>query len=268
MAGNLKGMKVLVVGASAGIGRHVASVAADSGAQIAVASRRREPLEELVAAAGGGTIITADLSKPEDCARIAAEAGAALGTIDLVVFAAGTAKIRPLRKLTAEEWALTLGTNLVGINLTIAALLPHMAEGAVLGVMSSEAAGRPHYGLGHYAASKSAVEDTMRAWRIEHPAVRFTTLVIGSTEGTEFANNFELEEMQEAFPIWAAQGNFPSWHMKAEEVATVCVEMLATLLPHRTVGVDELVLRSPAPLVGTEDSVASALDAAAQRDDG
>ena len=139
-----------------------------------------------------------------------------------------------------------------------------MAEGAVIGVMSSEAAGRPHYGLGHYAASKSAVEDTLRAWRIEHPAVRFTTLVIGSTEGTEFANNFELEEMQEAFPIWAAQGNFPSWHMKAEEVATVCVELLATLLHHRTVGVDELVLRSPAPLVGTEDSVASALEAAGQ----
>jgi NAD(P)-dependent dehydrogenase (short-subunit alcohol dehydrogenase family) len=121
--------------------------------------------------------------------------------------------------------------------------------------MSSESAGRPFYALGAYAASKSAVEDTMRAWRVEHPEFRFITFVVGSTVPTDFASNFDPEEMVSAFPVWAAQGNAPAEYMQVEEVADVTVNFFASLLPNKTVGLETFSLRSPAPLTGSTDTM-------------
>lgn len=259
----LSGKGVLVVGASAGIGRAVAVRAARDGAEVAVVARRKEALEVLTEEIGGGTIIVADLSVSSDCNRIAEEARASLGQIDIVLFTAATARLRTLKDMTAEEWAVTLNTNLVGVNLTIAALLPHLSDRALVAVASSESAGRPFYALGSYAASKSAVEDTMRAWRVEHPEVRFTTLVVGTTIPTEFSSNFDPDEMVSAFPIWAAQGNAPADYMQADEVADVAVGVFEALLPNRTVGLEVMSLRSPAPLTGNADTMlATATDAA------
>jgi NAD(P)-dependent dehydrogenase (short-subunit alcohol dehydrogenase family) len=257
MSQGLSGKGVLVVGASAGIGRAVALRAAGDGARIAVVARRQDALESLTKQAGGGTIITADLSLPADCDRIAEEAGAALSQIDVVLFAASTARLRTLQKMTAEEWAVTLHTNLVGVNLTIAGLLPHLTDKALVTVMSSESAGRPFYALGAYAASKSAVEDTMKAWRVEQPGIRFITFVVGATVPTDFASNFDPEEMVSAFPVWATQGNAPAEYMQVEEVADVTVNCLASLLPNKTVGLEVFSLRSPAPLTASTDTMTS-----------
>ena len=254
----LAGKRMLVVGASAGIGRSIALRAAGDGCEIAVVARRRDVLEELTAKAGSGSVIVADLALPEDCSRIADEAAAALGSIDVVVFAAATAQLRPLHTMSPAEWARTLDTNLIGVNLTIARLLPHLRDGALVVVMSSESAGRPFYGLGAYAASKSAAEDTLRAWRIEQPSFRFVTLVVGMTAPTDFASNFEPDEMTDAFPVWAAQGNAPAELMKRNEVADVAVDLIAAVLPHRSVGMETVVLRSPAPLTGAGDALADA----------
>jgi NAD(P)-dependent dehydrogenase (short-subunit alcohol dehydrogenase family) len=259
----LSGKGVLVVGASAGIGRAVAVRAAHHGAKIAVVARRKEALEALTQEVGGGTVIVADLSASTDCARIAEEAGASLGKIDIVLFTAATARLRTLKNMTAQEWAVTLNTNLVGVNLTIAALLPHLSGGALVVVASSESAGRPFYALGGYAASKSAVEDTMRAWRIEQPEVRFTTLVVGTTVGTDFASNFDPDEMISAFPIWAAQGNAPADYMQADEVADVAIGVFESLLPNRTVGLETFSLRSPAALTGSADTMIAKVNAVA-----
>jgi short-subunit dehydrogenase len=73
MTGELHGTRLVVVGASAGIGRAIALRAATAGAQLALVSRRREPLEELAKEVGGACVITADLSVHDDCARIARE---------------------------------------------------------------------------------------------------------------------------------------------------------------------------------------------------
>ncbi len=260
MIDGLAGKKVLIVGASSGIGRAVAIEAAQNGADIAVVARRADKLETLVAEAEGGTIIVADISKPTDCTRIAEEAAAALGTIDMVVIAAGMARLRKLERLDAEDWASILNTNLVGVNMAISALLPHVAESGIVAAMSSESAGRPFYGLGAYAASKSALEDTMRAWRVERPDRRFVTLVIGSTVGTDFPADFENEAMQEAFPFWAAQGNANSAYMEPDGVALVTMSALGSLLSAPGVGIESIVLRSPAPMGASVESIQAPVD--------
>jgi len=257
----LAGKKVVVIGASAGIGRAVALRAAQDGAELAVVARRREPLDELAATVRSATVITADLTSAADCARIGEEAAAALGTIDVVLFTAAIARLRTLRELTPEDWAQTVGTNLVGTNLAISGLLPHLAHRGVVSVMSSESAGTPFWGLGSYAATKSAVEDTMRAWRVEHPAARFVTLVVGTTVPTGFADNFDPAEMAAAFPIWAAQGKAPSEYMQVDQVADVVVGVFAAMLPNPTVGLETVFLRSPAPLTGSVDTMTATADA-------
>jgi hypothetical protein len=84
----------------------------------------------------------------------------------------------------------------------------------------------------------------MRAWRVEHPDARFVTLVVGTTVPTEFANNFEPDEMAAAFPIWAAQGNAPAEYMQVDEVADVVVGVFgARCSPNRSVGMETVFLR-------------------------
>ena len=86
---SLADRRVLVVGASAGIGRAFASQAIAGGAAVAVVGRRAERLAELVDGLPLAVAVAGDVRAPADCSRIVAEAIAALGGIDLLLYCAG-----------------------------------------------------------------------------------------------------------------------------------------------------------------------------------
>ncbi len=93
----LAGKRALVTGASAGIGRGIATALAAEGVQLAIQARRTELLESLadeIVADGGSrpTIITADLYEDGVATRIVDEANAGLGGIDIVVNNAGQSR--------------------------------------------------------------------------------------------------------------------------------------------------------------------------------
>jgi hypothetical protein len=63
--------------------------------------------------------------------------------------------------------------------------------------------------MGLYAASKVALEKSVEVWKIEHPRVRFTTMVIGSTAGTSFFASAEKprpEDLDRFQAEWQARG--------------------------------------------------------------
>jgi NADP-dependent 3-hydroxy acid dehydrogenase YdfG len=244
---------MVVVGASMGIGRAVAVGAVQAGAEVLMVARRGGVLRDAVAEAGGGSFVEADLRSPSDCARIGAEAQRILGPVDLVVFAAGTALMRPLHEMSASEWSGMLETNLMGINLTIAAMLPSLASGAIVAALSSEAVGHPFYWLVGYAASKAALEESLRGWRVEHPEVRFSCIQVGATVPTDFGSNFEPERLEPALEVWARQGRAQASLMATDDVAQVILGVLATASPHPGVGLEHIALRSPAPVIATAD---------------
>lgn len=256
----LEGRRVLVVGASSGIGRAFAIRAVRAGAKVAMVARRADRLAELVAEAGGGEAIEADLRVPDDCARIGEAAATALGRLDVVLVTAGASSLTWIDEATADDWQLAVSTNLVGVNLTIQSLLPVLEPGAVVLACSSESVGQPRAGLVTYAASKAALEESLRGWRVEQPGFRFGCLTIGATFPTEFGTSWDPVKLGRALETWALHGLAKAELMETDHVAEVLVGTLGVAAAYPGVGIEQLTLRSPAGTTSeTEGDVTAAM---------
>lgn len=237
----LAGARILVVGASAGIGRAVACAAIAQGAQVCVTARRQEVLAELCAEAGGGTVVAGDLTDPDDCTRVVERAVAAMGGIDLVLHAAGTGTMARICEPDPVAWARDHAVNAIGPTLLTAAALPHLSPDAIVAFLSSESTGETRWGLSSYTASKAALDATIRSWRVEHPERRFLRIVMGATMPTEFGASFGEEVLGTAFERWAAAGVSMTF-METDEVGRHLAETFAVLLAHPTIDVPDLCL--------------------------
>ena len=83
-AGTMKGRRVLIVGASSGLGASFAKAAAREGADVTISARRTERLVALVEEMGTGTAVSGDAIVPADAKRVAQTASDAMGGIDLM----------------------------------------------------------------------------------------------------------------------------------------------------------------------------------------
>ncbi|MHB1784608.1 MAG: SDR family oxidoreductase [Acidimicrobiales bacterium] len=203
----LTALRLLVVGASSGIGRRLAVAAAAAGASVALAARRKELLRAAVVEAGPAAMaIFCDVRRPADCQRVVDEAVAALGGLDAVVYAAGVSPLARVIDAGPEVWQAVVETNLVGPALVAAAAIPHLlASRGRLVLLGSSSVGRPFPGLVPYAATKAAVHELARGLRSEHPDLRVTTVVVGPT-ATDFASGWDPALMAILFERWAAEG--------------------------------------------------------------
>lgn len=245
----LAGKRVVVVGASAGIGRAFAIRAGKEGANLLVAARRSDRLVEAVAEAGCGTSVAADARNAQDCERIAGAARDRLGAIDLLFVSIGYAPLRMFADTSSEEWFDVMQTNVVGVHRVVKACLPVLEPAAVVATMTSETVGQPRAALGAYSCSKAALAESMNAWRTEHPEFRFCNVTVGGTVPTEFTTAFDAELLGEAVQQWIARGLLQRTMMTPEDVADVLAGMFASMLDFPGVGLENLVLRPASPLV-------------------
>jgi NAD(P)-dependent dehydrogenase (short-subunit alcohol dehydrogenase family) len=243
----LDGERVVVVGASAGIGRAFAVRAVKCGAEVVLGARRVSALHEAVGEAGGGSAIAVDVCDATSRDQFVAGAVEHLGSIDLLLSTVGSAELRPLAETDDETWARTMATNLVGLNRLFTLALPVLSPTGVLAVLSSEAATRPWNGLIPYAASKAALEATLEGLRLEHPGVRVSCVAIGPTVPTEFGDAFDATALGPAMQTWQRRGLLPREFMDTDEVAACLVDLYGSALRHPSVCVEKVVLRSPSP---------------------
>jgi NAD(P)-dependent dehydrogenase (short-subunit alcohol dehydrogenase family) len=253
----LKGRRVLVVGASAGIGRAFAVRALDVGAHVVVTSRRTGRLDTLLTEADSdlGIVAVGDVRKEEDCRRIVAEAGSALGKIDLILYSAGVAPLEPLASTTAADWASVLETHVLGLHHVVQAALEHLSSAAVVAVLSSETVGRPRSMMGAYGASKAALEESVRTWSIEQPLVRFSTIAVGGCFPTEFGASFDPGHLTDALNDWTRHGLMTEQMLDPDEVAGTLVGILGTALDYPDVGLEHMVIRANSPVVGASPTL-------------
>ncbi|HUR76871.1 MAG TPA: SDR family oxidoreductase [Acidimicrobiales bacterium] len=239
-------MRVVVVGASSGLGRCIGTGLAQRGADVALLARRLDRLTDAAKAAGPGTLaIGCDVTDAASVNEAIGQAAAGLGGVDGVVYTPGIGPISRIAETDAEQWRAVFDTNVIGASLVTAAALPHLraASGTAVFLSSVSASLTPPWpGLGSYAVSKAALDKLVDAWRGEHPDVGFTRLVVGECAGgegdsmTEFANGWDGELAMEFAPIWMARSY-----------------MTGNLMPvERLVDAVELVLKA-----GAKDSIPS-----------
>lgn len=229
----LEGRRVLVVGASSGLGWAMASRLDREGARTAVAARRTDRLEELAREHGGRPhVLACDVRDPAACRRAVEDAVSALGGLDGLVYAPGLGVVVRLSKAGADHWRAAFETNVVGASLVTAAAVEHLerSEGVAVFLSSVSASVTPPWmGMGIYAATKVALEKSVQVWKLEHPGVRFTTIVVGSTRGGEFFASAEIPHPEDVDALrsdWHARGYLAEHGLEPEDQAQAVVDIL------------------------------------------
>jgi len=179
----MSGQRVMITGASRGLGRSLARASAREGASLAICARGGEALEAVAEACRGLGVevlaVLADVSDAADVERFAAIALERFGGIDVLVNNAAELGPLPLPQLTdAPPSALehVLRANVLGpLRLTQAVIGGMLLRNRGLVVnISTDAALIGFAGLGLYSASKAALDALTRSWSAElhHTAVR------------------------------------------------------------------------------------------------
>ncbi|MGI3784787.1 MAG: SDR family NAD(P)-dependent oxidoreductase [Janthinobacterium lividum] len=188
---DLAGATVIVTGASSGIGEATARLLHAAGAHPVLAARRADRLASLSAELDGALAVPADVTRPDDVARLVQAAQERHGRIDGLVNNAGVSLHHRLDSLDLEQFCEVLALNVVSVVALTQAVLPAMrAQGAGRIVNVSSGTTRMVLpGVGAYAATKSALNMLSAVFRAELADEGVdVSLVLPSITATEFGD--------------------------------------------------------------------------------
>lgn len=193
---SLAGARLLITGASQGIGRALAVQAAQRGAMVLAAARSAELLDELAdeVRRQGGTIATvpADVTRGDDRQRLAAAANEHFGGLDILINNAGIGATGHFAECSPERLRRIMEVNFFGVTELTRVCLPLLRRGSRPAVVniSSIAGKRGIPARSEYSASKFAVQGFSEALRAELAKDGIDVLVIcpGLTQ-TNFSKN-------------------------------------------------------------------------------
>jgi NAD(P)-dependent dehydrogenase (short-subunit alcohol dehydrogenase family) len=186
----LDGKVAVITGATSGMALATAKLFAAEGAHVFITGRRKEQLDEAVAAIGHNvTAVQADSGNLDDLARLAETVREQQGRVDVLFASAGTGIFEPLGSITPESFDTHVGVNFRGTLFTVQGLLPLMSEGAsiILNGTTSATKGIPTTGV--YSATKAAVRSLARTWAAEltDRGIRVNVVSPGSIDTALFA---------------------------------------------------------------------------------
>jgi 3-oxoacyl-[acyl-carrier protein] reductase len=152
---SLDGKTALVTGASRGIGAAIAEELTRAGASVVIGYRSGQEEAEALAAQIGARAVQADVSSPEDAARLVEEAG----DLDVLVNNAGLTRDGLLARMPDDDWRAVIETNLSSVFYTCRAVCRPMMKkraGSIVNV-SSIVGVHGNWGQTNYAASKAGI---------------------------------------------------------------------------------------------------------------
>ena len=170
MTTRLAGRRILITGASRGVGAAVAASFAAEGAHLALTATARDHLAPVIRDIGEtgreALALGVDLRDPMAIAAVARETLAGLGGLDVIVVNAGLLGYRgPLLDCPPGVWDDVLAVTVDGTFHLLRALVPEMEDGGAIILVTSGAAGRP--GWGAYGVSRAALNAQAEMLRAE-----------------------------------------------------------------------------------------------------
>ncbi len=227
----LENKRVLLTGASRGLGRALAQDFAHAGAHLALTARDEAALADTAALCrvmGAASVVTfsADITQEEACRRLVAEATVALGGLDLLVLNAGLsmwADFEQVSNLSLYEELLR--TNYLSAVYLLHAALPHLraSRGRIVTISSAQAwTGLPHHT--GYAASKAALQAFLDSLAMEMGnEVSMLGVYPGWIRGTELRAAALGANAQ---PLGDARRSHSSLSVTAEECSATVIHAL------------------------------------------
>jgi NAD(P)-dependent dehydrogenase (short-subunit alcohol dehydrogenase family) len=155
--GKLDGKVAVITGATSGMALATAKLFVAEGAQVVITGRRKDVLDEAVAAIGGDvTGVQGDAGDLADLDRLVELASAGTGN-----------PAEPLPAVTPESFDATFAVNARGTLFLVQRLLPLLSTGASVILNSTVSASKGMPGTTVYAASKAALRAYARVWTAE-----------------------------------------------------------------------------------------------------
>jgi short-subunit dehydrogenase len=234
---SLKNKKVLIVGATGGIGAHLVKLICNSGAQVWIAGRQIAKLN-LIAETNqlpASQLLEVDLSNSDSVQNFVKKIENE--SFDIYINAAGIGIIKPLNQLQLSDMQLSYQVNVLSTFEIVKAILPKMIEvkkGLIInipGILGKI----PMSGAAAYCASKYALVGMMQSIReeLKRTEIRITQVYLGGVD-SPFWDNIDLRVQREKM-IQAEEAAKSIWFLCQQPSSGVVSEMVLQPFNHQAI---------------------------------
>jgi 3-oxoacyl-[acyl-carrier protein] reductase len=211
---DIKGKNAVITGASRGIGKAVAEKIAQQGANVVIAARKQQTLDEAVndiqSKVDGKVLgVSTDVSRLEDLQRLVETADKELGGIDILINNAGISSQYPFDKQPLEDIERLVHTNFLGYVRLIRLVIPEMIkkrEGAIINMVSGSTLVDP---VPRTFVTYSSIKVGLRAflkglfWEMRDHGIKITSILPGvvDTDLTGRLENITREQKERLMSV-------------------------------------------------------------------